>query len=224
MKTIYDALNGMRYGIIGLLALTLPIRAFCTGEYTITFGPEGGTKEINTPAAGRTEYNYTYAQTGVYNENWIENVWAWGYAIDTDGVSRTTWHSLIRLNNGLRYAGISRYITGYANAFKVKVQCAKNTTNSRRSFRGRLNERDTLTIVQEAGVSILTVSFVANGGSSCNARQYTMGGTYGSLPTTTRNGYTFDGWYSDSSLTTRVYASSTVSAYVTTLYAKWTAD
>ena len=69
----------------------------------------------------------------------------------------------------------------------------------------------------------VTVSFNSNGGSSCSARQYTVGSTYGTLPEPTKSESTFDGWYSDSSLTKRVSASSTVLSTVTTLYAKWTA-
>ena len=69
--------------------------------------------------------------------------------------------------------------------------------------------------------STVTISFNSDGGSSCGSQQYTVGGTYGTLPSPTKSGYTFAGWYSNSSLTTRVYASTTVSASVTTLYAKW---
>ncbi|MBQ9430190.1 MAG: SUMF1/EgtB/PvdO family nonheme iron enzyme [Kiritimatiellae bacterium] len=70
-------------------------------------------------------------------------------------------------------------------------------------------------------IEYITVSFSSNGGSSCSSQQYTVGGTYGSLPTPVKSGFTFAGWCSDSSLTTRVYATNTVSSSVATLYAKW---
>ena len=67
-----------------------------------------------------------------------------------------------------------------------------------------------------------TVSFVVNGGSSCADREYIVGGAYGTLPTTSKTGYAFDGWYTSSTFTTEVTSSSTVSSSVSTLYAKWT--
>ena len=187
------------------------------------FGSEGGTKEISTPAvSGRTAYTYNFSSTGVYAEDWIEDVWAWGSAIEF-GQTVTTWHSLIRLENGMRYAGIQRYITGYENAFKIKVKCARNTTTRQRSFSGRLNERDYLTIIQAAGDGKISVSFVSNGGSSCEPRQYTVGEPYGYLPQPTKDGYTFGGWHTDSSLSNMklVGVDDIVSESVTVLYAKW---
>lgn len=68
----------------------------------------------------------------------------------------------------------------------------------------------------------VTVSFDANGGSVSPAtKSYTVYGTYGSLPTPTRSGYTFNGWYTAASGGTKITASSTVSTSITTLYAQW---
>ena len=68
----------------------------------------------------------------------------------------------------------------------------------------------------------VNVSFNANGGScSTSSRSYTVGGTYGSLPSATWSDHTFEGWYTASSGGERIYAATTVSASVTTLYAHW---
>ena len=222
-QNLYSALSRLRNGIMGCFALVLSFEAAGTGYYTITFGPEGGTKEISTPAvSGRTAYTYNFSSTGVYKEDWIEDVWAWGSGIEF-GQTVTTWHSLIRLENGMRYAGIQRYITGYENAFKIKVKCARNTTTRQRSFGGKLNERDYLTIVQEAGDGKISVSFDSNGGSSCAPREYTVGESYGYLPQPTKAGYTFGGWHTDSSLSNMklVGVNHIVSESVKVLYAKW---
>ena len=71
-----------------------------------------------------------------------------------------------------------------------------------------------------------TVTFNANGGSvSTSSRTVTNGSTYGSLPTPTRAGYTFDGWYTASSGGTKITSSTTVSlAGNQTLYAHWNAN
>lgn len=69
-----------------------------------------------------------------------------------------------------------------------------------------------------------TVSFNANGGV-CNpsSKNVTYGSTYGTLPTPTRTGYTFAGWYTSSSGGSQVTSSTAVSINGGhTLYAHWT--
>ncbi len=61
-------------------------------------------------------------------------------------------------------------------------------------------------------------SYTANSGATLYA-QWTNP-TYGTLPTPTRTGYNFDGWYTSASGGTKVTSSSTVSSN-TTLYAHW---
>ena len=70
-----------------------------------------------------------------------------------------------------------------------------------------------------------TVNFNKNGGNnpSQSSKSVSYGSTYGSLPTCTRTGYTFAGWYTSSSGGTQITSSSTVSITSTqTLYAHWT--
>jgi len=66
-----------------------------------------------------------------------------------------------------------------------------------------------------------TITFDSNGGSAVIAitQDYNTEVTAPSAPT--RTGYTFEGWYADSGLTTP-YTFSTMSAQNLTLYAKWT--
>ncbi len=70
------------------------------------------------------------------------------------------------------------------------------------------------------------VSFNANGGSVSQASKGVLvGSTYGTLPTPTRTGYTFNGWYTASSGGTKITASSTVNITSDiTLYAQWTVN
>ena len=70
----------------------------------------------------------------------------------------------------------------------------------------------------------IRVTFDANGGSvrtSSKTVAYKL--TYGDLPTPTRSGYTFDGWYTARNGGTKITSSTTVSAKSNqTLYAHWT--
>lgn len=68
-----------------------------------------------------------------------------------------------------------------------------------------------------------TLTFNANGGNvSTSAKTVGYGETYGTLPTPTRDYYTFVGWYTAASGGTMVSSSTTMGAGNTTLYAQWT--
>lgn len=109
----------------------------------------------------------------------------------------------------------------------------------------------TITAKQAAGLSLLKVWVYASDGesvafnnykviikiekvssASASATAYTPaaqyiknGNTYGTLPTPTRTGYTFDGWYTSATGGTKVTSSTTVTATSNqTLYAHWTCN
>lgn len=67
------------------------------------------------------------------------------------------------------------------------------------------------------------VTFNANGGSvSTSSKTVTNGSTYGTLPTPTRSGYVFQGWYTAKSGGSKVTSSTKVnSSGDITLYARW---
>lgn len=71
-----------------------------------------------------------------------------------------------------------------------------------------------------------TVTFNANGGTTPTASMsVTYASTYGTLPTPTRTGYTFAGWFTAASGGTSVASGTTVSITANqTLYAHWTAN
>lgn len=68
-----------------------------------------------------------------------------------------------------------------------------------------------------------TVTFESNGGTvSTNSKKVTYDSTYGTLPTPTRAGYTFDGWYTALTGGTKVTTDTVVTATADhTLYAHW---
>jgi len=69
----------------------------------------------------------------------------------------------------------------------------------------------------------VTVTFNANGGdTTTSSMTVTTGSTYGTLPTPTKSGYTFIGWYTEASGGTEVTSSTIVTATENhTLYAQW---
>ena len=68
-----------------------------------------------------------------------------------------------------------------------------------------------------------TVTFDARGGASVTSRSYAVGAAYGSLPTPTRAGATFLGWFTKPDGGEQVAASELLRPSVTTLYARWAA-
>ena len=70
-------------------------------------------------------------------------------------------------------------------------------------------------------VTTCTIAFNANGGSvGTSSRTCNKGAAIGTLPTPTRSGYTFIGWFTAASGGNQVYASTTVTANAT-YYAHW---
>ena len=69
-----------------------------------------------------------------------------------------------------------------------------------------------------------TLTFNANGGfSSEKSRKVQQGKAYGTLPTPTRAGYTFAGWFTAANGGSKVSASTTMGAGNVTIWAHWTA-
>ncbi|WP_179090274.1 InlB B-repeat-containing protein [Paenibacillus sp. FSL H8-0548] len=79
-----------------------------------------------------------------------------------------------------------------------------------------------LTLYAKWTIKSFTVSFDSNGGPIFNSQPVNYGGTVTEPDAPTREGYTFGGWYSDSSLTIG-YSFTTPVTDNMTLYAKWTA-
>ena len=67
-----------------------------------------------------------------------------------------------------------------------------------------------------------TLTYNANGGSvSPGSKTLNKGAQYGNLPTPTKSGYTFNGWYTQASGGSKVSSSTTINGN-TTIYAQWT--
>lgn len=67
-----------------------------------------------------------------------------------------------------------------------------------------------------------SVTFNSNGGTPVAQKKYERNATYGNLPTPTQSGFTFGGWYTESTFTNKVTSSSIVDSNKT-LHAKWDA-
>ena len=77
--------------------------------------------------------------------------------------------------------------------------------------------------IWEAAATSYTVTFDPNGGEvSLASKTVTNGGTYGELPTPTRSGYRFEGWFTSAGSGTQITSGTTVDLTADqTLYAHW---
>lgn len=93
-------------------------------------------------------------------------------------------------------------------------------------FTAKLMPKADTTVYAKWTANEYTVNFNVNGGNSWTGDEgskiVTYGEAYGTLPTPTRDGHAFIGWYTDTEYTTLVTADSIVNFTGTqTLYAKW---
>lgn len=156
-----------------------------------------------TLTANATLNNYTISYT--LNGGTVATANPTSYNVTTEDFT---------LNNptrtGYTFAGWTG--TGLSAATKT-VTVAKGSTGNR-----------SYTATWTANTYIVT--FDANGGSCSTAsKSVTYDSTYGTLPTPTRTGYTFTGWYTASSSGTKITADTKVTVTANQkLYAQWTAN
>jgi len=82
---------------------------------------------------------------------------------------------------------------------------------------------ENLTLYAKWTINEVTITFDSNGGSSIDAITDDYGEAVSEPSDPTKEGHTFDGWYTDEALTT-AYTFSTMPAEDLTLYAKWDAN
>ncbi len=124
-------------------------------------------------------------------------------------------------DNYLQYTvnGVLTRFTEYDN------ECCTLTGSQTKTWNYLFSLNQTRTLYRTR-IAQYTVTFNANGGTTPTASKIvTYGSTYGTLPTPTRSGYTFNGWYTAASGGTKITSSSTISVTGNqTLYAQWTAN
>ena len=136
----------------------------------------------------------------------------WNYDEDNDMPASLTE---CRCWSGTEWSGLNGLPPGH-----YTYRCTLDAT-------GQVSERDegdnVATYAFEVRGLTLSVTFNGNGGTPATQTwYYTEGLPYGSFPTVTRSGYTFDGWYTDASGGMRVTEGMVAEDFRSVLYAHWT--
>ncbi len=195
----------------------------------------GGYYRQVTPAYSTTYYHTFYAKlpTGYsfsYHNNAQPTGSAFTWLSDTKGTGAWRMYSYKLVTGSSGSTGTFGFIAAHADSGSSTVAVtwylgANQVTKSPTSAQ---------TLTMTAGDTWLyplwvqnkyTVTFNKNGGNdpSFSSKTVYYDDTYGSLPTISRTGYTFDGWYTAASGGTKISTSTTVAITANqTLYAHWT--
>lgn len=184
--------------------------------YTVTYNGNGGTPTASTSTASYTMSGWAKTATGskAYNPGaTVSNLTSEDegtvnlYAVWTGGSTKLVSAS----RTGYNFAG---WYDAASGGTKVGNADASYTPGSAK------------TVYAHWTAKKFTVTFNKNGGSTPNpaTKSVTYNSTYGTLPTITRDGYQFEGWYTSASGGTKVTSSTKVTITADqTLYAHWTA-
>ena len=216
-----------------LYATTTPI------SYTISYQLNGGTNAESNPASYTVESG-EIKLAAPSREGYTFQGWKSGTTtemapvIAVGSIGSRSYEAVWQVNSHtLKYVLDGKETTrtvNYGETVTVTPPDAKTgytfsgwTVSGAEPVNGKFTMPDNnVTITGSFSANTYTVKFNANGGSECENITVTYDGKYTHLPTTTRTGYTFDGWYDGS---TKVTADTDVKTTADqTLTAKWTAN
>ena len=132
-------------------------------------------------------------------------------------------------NNGYATVTVDGTISApiFAEIFNVAVKISDTTTPTTKqgylTYSGTKSNAAATLWVKEPVIVYHAVNFAANGGSPApSAQSVVSGGTVEQPAPMTRDGYDFDGWYTDADFSGSPYTFWTAVNSSLTLYAKWT--
>ena len=224
----------------------LKVKDFLQGPgFSISYGlPNGTSYNANSALAGEYHYNvpaadYPYLVLDMSlvtaDSSTIQFQSFYHMAGTYKGLNQNTF---VNFNNAYNNAGFNKYILNPAsnsyykntlNAFHIGYLFPANGVTVKdgdyviiKSARlaASLSEAQSMT----ANPKMQTVTLNANGGTTPQSRKYAVQNQYyGTMPTPTREGYTFKGWYTATSGGTKITSDSVVTSTTSrTLYAQWT--
>jgi len=218
---------------------------------TVNFDPKGGS---SNPASKSVTPDSTYgslpavARDGYKFEGWF-NAASGGAKIESSTkVTNKSAHTLFahwtainvtvafNINGGKPPVPLNKILpfdsnygslpTAARDGYKLDGWYTAATGGTKIEASTKVTNKSAHTLYAHWAGSTLTLTFNSNGGSAPNpaTRQMAVGSPYGTLPTVTRDGYKFDGWFNVASGGAKIDPSGPFSGNVTTIYAHWTAE
>lgn len=175
------------------------------GMYDLTLNPNGGTVVTESGTKTAAAYKPTKNQLIYLGGNFNSMSWA---KPSRTGYTLTGWY------------------TSATGGTKVHGADGKCVNDGAYFKNGNYQKAAALTLYAQWKANSYTVTFNANGGS-CDKKNISVAydSKYGTLPTPTRKGYTFTGWYTAATGGTKVTADTKAAITANqTLYAQWKAE
>ncbi len=175
------------------------------GMYDLTVNPNGGTVVTESGTKTANAYKPTKNQLIYLGGNFNSMSWA---KPSRTGYTLTGWY------------------TSATGGTKVHGADGKCVNDGAYFKNGNYQKAAALTLYAQWKANSYTVTFNANGGS-CDKKNISVAydSKYGTLPTPTRKGYTFTGWYTAATGGTKVTADTKAAITANqTLYAQWKAE
>ncbi|MCD7746703.1 MAG: leucine-rich repeat protein [Lachnospiraceae bacterium] len=213
------------YNCTGLKTITIPSGvtaimdyAFynCSALTTVYYG--GTSSDWSSISIGSTENTYLTDAT-IYCAHTV--------TLNANGgsVSGVLTTSIIA-TYGLTYGAWNSLPTPTRTGYTFSGWYTSSSSGTKKTDSSTVSKNYAHTLYAHWTANTYTVTFNANGGStSTSSKTVTYASTYGTLPDSTRTGYTFSGWYTAASGGSEVTEDSTVSITAAqTLYAHWTVN
>lgn len=186
-------------------------------------GTFGSSKSVSAPA--KTGYTTPSAQTVVFDSTSAKTI-TFTYPIVNYTIS-------YNLNGGS--------VSGNPSSYNIESAAItlKNPSKTGNTFKGWTGSNGTTAQTSVSipsgsignksytanwNVNSYTATFNGNGGSAGTSITKPYGSQLGTLPTSSRTGYTFRGWFTAASGGTQITATTTMPASNVTYYAQWTAN
>ena len=199
----------------------VPYSASSKTTYSTFYSKDSGTSPITITGTNATIYKATLnnqsATTAGTSAIWYPYNMSYYYTDSTCATQLTNATITVPKKTGYTFRGYCTSTNGNGTQYITSAGKVYNDLY-------KVNKNQTLYAWWTANT--YTVTFNANGGStSTSSKTVTYASTYGELPTPTRTGYTFKGWFTSASGTTQITSSTKVSITAAqTLYAQWTAN
>lgn len=239
-NTLYSVAYGALY--------KAPFTAYTNSTYLVSFNANGGD---STPTPAYYEYNKTYSvlpviyKSGYDLDGWYKEVALTNKVTEASTMSTASNHTLYAKWNPTVYSNYFNANGGsgsqYQNATYLQpLGTLPVPTRTGYTFTGWFTSTSGGTQVTSSTIqsntystsyyaqwtpATYTLTFDHQGGTSgTTSKSITYLSTYGTLPTPTRTGYSFKGWFTASSGGTQRYDTTSVTTTTDiTLYAQWTA-
>ena len=221
------------YYAVLVMKLDLQASYFTANKYTLYLDANGGTvsntsltatynASVSLPTPSRTNYSFVGWYTGSTKKN---SGFTWTYT--SNQTFKAKWACTVSFNSmgGSECSNMTVNTDEAYDSLPTPTRTGYEFVGWYKTSNFSGDMIQTTDIVQENHTLYAkwncSVVFDAVGGTACSSITVQVDSVYGTLPTTTRTGYTFDGWYKESNYSGSQVTSTDIITVGHTLYAKW---